>query len=376
MDDKIDNDVAESAPRWVTQAVLVAKHKLALSHGGLTISQGRFFNQNGYNGRRAAAPDAVAISQSRARPPRSGTVEDRETTAALQRGTHDNMASWSHSDRQLGGATGQLMVPANYHTPEILKLNHADKIASITPAKLRPPVSAGAGSATKTAHNGMHAPIERNELTPLSQTSEDDTPRRVSVRMGPLQPAPTSRPAFGAAEHASSVLRVAPARAEAPRNIPPTLGVAPGWPYGPTNASAGAGPKPAQNLSAATIGRASFSAAPSQQKPSAPFGVGQDRPTNSARRGEREMPGLGTFGTTVSSSPDPTPTLASSQGGDSSTSSASKSGPTEGDVFLDGTLVGRWMARTLTQAAARQPSSGSAFDPTRNRLPAGTMIGV
>jgi hypothetical protein len=51
-------------------------------------------------------------------------------------------------------------------------------------------------------------------------------------------------------------------------------------------------------------------------------------------------------------------------------------GPTEGDVYLDGTLMGRWIMRALTQAASRQPSGSAAFDSTRSRLPAGAMIGV
>jgi hypothetical protein len=49
---------------------------------------------------------------------------------------------------------------------------------------------------------------------------------------------------------------------------------------------------------------------------------------------------------------------------------------TGGDVYLDGTLVGRWMERQLGRSAARQPVGSSAFDATRSRLPTGTMIGV
>ena len=62
------------------------------------------------------------------------------------------------------------------------------------------------------------------------------------------------------------------------------------------------------------------------------------------------------------------------QPGGAATSVAST--PIGGDVYLDGALMGRWVARTLTAAASRQPSSGSTFDPTRTRLPAGTMIGI
>jgi len=50
-------------------------------------------------------------------------------------------------------------------------------------------------------------------------------------------------------------------------------------------------------------------------------------------------------------------------------------GPTQGDVFLDGTLVGRWMARKMAQEAGRPPSGSPAFDPTRSPFPPGRMIG-
>ena len=50
-------------------------------------------------------------------------------------------------------------------------------------------------------------------------------------------------------------------------------------------------------------------------------------------------------------------------------------GPTQGDVYLDGALMGRWMARSLAREAGRAPAGGSAFDARRNPLPAGRMIG-
>jgi len=49
--------------------------------------------------------------------------------------------------------------------------------------------------------------------------------------------------------------------------------------------------------------------------------------------------------------------------------------PTQGDVYLDGSLVGRWMARTLAEQAGRPPTGGPAFDPTRSPFPPGRMIG-
>jgi hypothetical protein len=60
---------------------------------------------------------------------------------------------------------------------------------------------------------------------------------------------------------------------------------------------------------------------------------------------------------------------------DSDATAAAGGGPTQGDVFLDGTLVGRWMARKMAQEAGRPPSGSSAFDPTRSPFPPGRMIG-
>lgn len=50
-------------------------------------------------------------------------------------------------------------------------------------------------------------------------------------------------------------------------------------------------------------------------------------------------------------------------------------GPTEGDVYLDGTLLGRWMARTLSAQASRPASGGAGFDLRRGVFPTGAMIG-
>lgn len=50
-------------------------------------------------------------------------------------------------------------------------------------------------------------------------------------------------------------------------------------------------------------------------------------------------------------------------------------GPTQGDVFLDGALVGRWLARDFAEAAARPANGSASFDPRRDVFPTGTMIG-
>jgi hypothetical protein len=50
-------------------------------------------------------------------------------------------------------------------------------------------------------------------------------------------------------------------------------------------------------------------------------------------------------------------------------------GPAQGDVYLDGTLMGRWMSRTLAAEAGRPANGSAGFDPRRNVFPTGAMIG-
>ena len=66
---------------------------------------------------------------------------------------------------------------------------------------------------------------------------------------------------------------------------------------------------------------------------------------------------------------------AAAEGAVASSGPDGASGPTQGDVYLDGALMGRWMARSLAREAGRPPAGGSAFDTRRNPLPAGRMIG-
>jgi len=50
-------------------------------------------------------------------------------------------------------------------------------------------------------------------------------------------------------------------------------------------------------------------------------------------------------------------------------------GPREGDVFLDGTLVGRWMSRHLNREAERASVGPTGFDARRSRLMPGVTVG-
>jgi hypothetical protein len=50
--------------------------------------------------------------------------------------------------------------------------------------------------------------------------------------------------------------------------------------------------------------------------------------------------------------------------------------PMQGDVFLDGTLVGRWMSRHLSREAGRASAGPTGFDSRRNALLPGATVGV
>ena len=50
-------------------------------------------------------------------------------------------------------------------------------------------------------------------------------------------------------------------------------------------------------------------------------------------------------------------------------------GTSEGDVYLDGMRVGRWMVDTLSRQAARAPAGRAAFDPRLGLTWPGTQQG-
>ncbi len=48
----------------------------------------------------------------------------------------------------------------------------------------------------------------------------------------------------------------------------------------------------------------------------------------------------------------------------------------EGDVYLDGTLVGRWISRFLSREASRSPAGPTGFDKRRSPLMPGASVGM
>ncbi len=61
---------------------------------------------------------------------------------------------------------------------------------------------------------------------------------------------------------------------------------------------------------------------------------------------------------------------------DQATPPASDQRPQEGDVFLDGMLVGRWMSRFLSGQLERSSAGPTGFDPRRGRILPGVTVGT
>jgi hypothetical protein len=80
--------------------------------------------------------------------------------------------------------------------------------------------------------------------------------------------------------------------------------------------------------------------------------------------------------------PAPTNAVASDRLATAPTASAvapptheQEGGTSEGDVYLDGMRVGRWMVDTLSRQAARAPAGRAAFDPRLGMTWPGTQQG-
>jgi hypothetical protein len=60
---------------------------------------------------------------------------------------------------------------------------------------------------------------------------------------------------------------------------------------------------------------------------------------------------------------------------DTEQAGARDAGPQQGDVFLDGMLVGRWMSRFLNREVSRASAGPTGFDPRRGQLLPGVTVG-
>ncbi len=101
----------------------------------------------------------------------------------------------------------------------------------------------------------------------------------------------------------------------------------------------------------------------------APVPAAPTRQSTSVPDRQNAQQGQASFNSGTNVRPDP------AEPSTPSAAAQANNGPTEGDVYLDGTLMGRWMARSLSEQAARPASGSAAFDPRRGVFPTGAMIG-
>jgi hypothetical protein len=122
-----------------------------------------------------------------------------------------------------------------------------------------------------------------------------------------------------------------------------------------------------------TIGGTAAAFAPTARAWPAAVDAGQ------ARRGWAVGSALQTAGEVGSGDPDDGDSSSTVRGGGGSSGSDSGGGQgqqqMQGDVFLDGVLVGRWMSRWLNREADRASAGRTGFDARRGRLLPGATVG-
>ena len=162
---------------------------------------------------------------------------------------------------------------------------------------------------------------------------------------------PSGRPAFAEA----------PVHAEAPRAAV-TFVVPSG--SGPVRAVTAPAPAVSENKSSVWVAAARIP----EQEPSAASGQ-PARTVNDERAVSTDVAPAAPSASPLSilasrrGDTDPAAAAAPTAGASAAPPPRSSSGPTQGDVFLDGARVGRWMSDTLARAAGGPAIGSTAFDP-------------
>jgi hypothetical protein len=217
-----------------------------------------------------------------------------------------------------------------------------------------PRSSTGLSPVTVSASDGKATPIAVQGAVAVAAPAITVGAARLTMTNGQRRPGEVRSGAQGTARTAQSDVGSAPFA-----SLPPAQNVRPDRAF---RSGARAAPSIATSTFA-PIGRAGSpsvtgTSLAAVRVPSPTTGLG-----TSKSRGENELPA----------------TVAARDNGVAATGgepvAPTSGGPTQGDVFLDGTLVGRWMARKLAREVGRPPSGSPAFDPTRSPFPPGRMIG-
>jgi hypothetical protein len=312
---------------------------------------------------RTSTKQRLAPAPDRAPPEYAMSLREQRRPAATQ-----SRAATVRSVRATTGAHVVLMLADSASTassarPRIVPVNGSDRssAAGSQPAQLgvvRPPAASGVAEDTRhstglspgtvSAHGGKASSIAAQGAVAVTAPAPIFGAARLTMMNGQRRPNESRSSAQSTARPAQSDGGSAPSASLPPaQNFRPNQAFRPGAPPAPSVATAAFAP----------VGRAVAPAVAGAS--SAAMRV--PPPTNS--RGENES-----FATTAALDG------AAAANGDETVVPTS-GGPTQGDVFLDGTLVGRWLARKLAHEVGRPPSGSPAFDPTRSPFPPGRMIG-
>jgi hypothetical protein len=370
----------------------MVQFETALASGGVTVQQLR----------RAAVGAVVPPTPPRAQPAPKPEVRPAERAADVVKAdvpAGANAAEVAIAPRWVSGAAAgdpgvpQAKAAAAPVVPAVVReANVAPAVVretNVASAVLAAPSGAPA-AAPRMAGRGEAA---RVAAAPLPQVLEDGA-ARFAASAGPADVSvpgvgPTTKPmglvqVFAAAPVALPKVEVSPATATVPVAPSASLQGAPthssGPPVGPLGAASRTVAGPVSVASAVRFSAPGDGggAPPPAVRPAPaperhddgaaervpPFHFGSASPTRGGPPGvSGGAPDAGDGGGKRSAAPSGPPAAAQSQG------------PTGGDVFLDGMLVGRWIARFLADGAGRAPAGPTGFDGRRGRVLPGPTVG-
>lgn len=218
-------------------------------------------------------------------------------------------------------------------------------------------------SAVQAAGGAVSAlPPMRTEAT--AQVAGTTVPDPVTPGAPMSDVAGMSARASSAPAPQTSVVPASPAAPSAPMSVMPT---------------AAAAAPPAAASPAAPVTYATFApvvTAPAST-PEWPVDSSEGQPTQSAQSGWPQPPAMRAphYGTTQAAPAASSDGAMASRPMAPASAPAAASGPTGGDVFLDGTRMGTWVADHLAREVNRPQAGGTGFDPRLTPAWPGTLQG-
>jgi len=250
------------------------------------------------------------------------------------------------SPAQSGGLQATTLTAPNPATPAASsEAAQRRTLASIAPAVASGP-QAPVAAATAAA-----------DQTPSRRTTAAPPPAAVTVPMLLAIATQNQTPSGGAAPTGQAASPSLPTHA--PGDQPGASG-----PWAKPGSSVAAIPGPAMTAPAVPAGRGAPPPPPAAA-PASPLLARAMAPLANSAAG---LPAAG-------NRPSPTPGATTPTASPTAQDGGSSGGPTQGDVYLDGARVGRWMATYLARSAARPPGGTTGFDPRQTIAWPGAAVG-